>query len=77
MTRVTQASVSGRNLIAGEWIDSQKAQTFASYNPAHEGVVVGQFPSSNEDVAAEAVAAATCGVSRVAADEPTSASGVI
>ncbi len=58
MSRSTPTILTGRNLIAGQWQTLVQDQTFVSYNPAHEGEIVGQFPKSRADDAAAAVAAA-------------------
>jgi aldehyde dehydrogenase (NAD+) len=50
-------AVSGRNYVAGRWLDSQ-ASTFESRNPARSTQVVGVFPRSDAAAVAEAVAAA-------------------
>jgi aldehyde dehydrogenase (NAD+) len=46
------------NLIDGEWLPSKSGQTFQNINPADNSDIVGEFPASNADDVALAVAAA-------------------
>jgi len=52
------APVSGRNFIAGEWLESVTGRTFESRNPAAGGDLVGTFPASSAADVAMAVRAA-------------------
>lgn len=46
------------NLIGGEWLPSKSGQIFQNINPADNSDIVGEFPASNADDVALAVAAA-------------------
>ena len=47
-----------QNLIGGQWLPSVSGQTFQNINPADHSDIVGEFPSSNAEDVAAAVAAA-------------------
>ncbi len=54
---MSAVTITGRNLIAGEW-RSAGGEAFDSNSPAHTGEIIGRFPLSSRDEAAQAVAAA-------------------
>jgi len=47
-----------RNLIAGEWRPAHSAKTFSNVNPADHSDIVGEFPASDPEDVADAVASA-------------------
>jgi len=47
-----------RNLIGGRWVPAHGGKTFSNVNPADHSDVVGEFPASGPEDAADAVAAA-------------------
>src|SRR5579862_2460884 len=47
-----------RNLIGGRWVPARSGKTFSNVNPADHSDVVGEFPASGPEDAADAVAAA-------------------
>ncbi len=58
MTPAPPAPASGRNFVAGAWIDAVTGRTFESRSPADGGDLVGTFPSSGAADVAMAVRAA-------------------
>jgi alpha-ketoglutaric semialdehyde dehydrogenase len=57
-TRNFVAHKTFHNLIGGEWLPSKSGQNFQNINPADHSDVIGEFPSSNAEDIALAVAAA-------------------
>lgn len=47
-----------RNLIGGQWVTARSGKTFLNINPARHEDTVGEFPTSNAEDVADAVAAA-------------------
>jgi aldehyde dehydrogenase (NAD+) len=54
----TIAALGAANFIAGDWIPSRRGRTYERYNPWRPAEVVGEFPSSDAEDVASAVAAA-------------------
>lgn len=66
-----------KNLIDGNWSESQSGQTFSSINPANKEEIVGAFQASNEEDVRQAIEAASRAFPQWAATAPSKRAAIL